>query len=144
MKKCAYCGGEYPDEALVCSTDGERLDGDSVSTVPLRKAVRAGSTLSSMIVWLSCALMVVAMSVVGVFTAFDGLRAGWTYSFGVVLGDNTKVYRSSSPAAYWFMIGLFIITSLVMIVVGPMLAADTIRQYKRTKAQRRKHATITQ
>jgi hypothetical protein len=25
MKKCAYCGHEYPDENLVCPVDGERL-----------------------------------------------------------------------------------------------------------------------
>lgn len=27
MKKCPYCGVEYPDEASVCAIDGERLQG---------------------------------------------------------------------------------------------------------------------
>jgi len=27
MKKCAYCGQEYPDDAVRCSTDGELLSG---------------------------------------------------------------------------------------------------------------------
>jgi len=25
MKKCSYCGKEYPDDALVCATDGQPL-----------------------------------------------------------------------------------------------------------------------
>src|SRR5271170_2795655 len=35
MKKCSYCGKEYPDNATVCATDGETLPG----AVELRRKV---------------------------------------------------------------------------------------------------------
>jgi len=31
MKACSYCGKQYPDEAIVCSIDGQSLDGPTES-----------------------------------------------------------------------------------------------------------------
>jgi len=31
MKACSYCGKQYPDEAVVCSIDGQSLDGPTES-----------------------------------------------------------------------------------------------------------------
>jgi hypothetical protein len=27
MKRCSYCGAEYPDDAMVCATDNTPLEG---------------------------------------------------------------------------------------------------------------------
>jgi H+/Cl- antiporter ClcA len=143
MKKCPYCGEGYPDEAVVCSIDGEQLDDGSVSNVPPRKVIRAGSTLPSLIILLSSALVVVAFAILGGIIAVEGLITGWTYSCGIILNDTTKIYRSSSPNAYWSMIGLFAVGSLVMVIVGPMMASEGIKQYKKTRAQKRRHVSTT-
>jgi hypothetical protein len=142
MKTCPYCGGEYPDEAVICSIDGEPLSDGLPSTVPQRKVIRAGSTLSSVFVNLACALTLEAMSIFGGLAVGDGFKAGWTYSFGIVFGDNTKIYRSSSPTEFWIIIGFFVVTFLIMIVLEPCLAIETINQYKKTRALKKKHVAI--
>jgi hypothetical protein len=35
MKKCSYCGAEYPDDATVCAVDQTSLDGSRLQN-PLR------------------------------------------------------------------------------------------------------------
>lgn len=87
--------------------------------------------------------MGVAFAILGGVIAGEGLITGWTYSCGIILNDTTKIYRSSSPTAYWFMIGLFAVACVVMIIVGPMMAVEAIKQYKKVRAQKRRHAAIT-
>jgi hypothetical protein len=58
MKKCMYCGKEYPDEATICALDGEPLKDFAPSS---------GTTPSS----------VVSIMVYGVLSAFSGVGAAW-------------------------------------------------------------------
>src|SRR5712692_4843185 len=47
MKKCTYCGNEYPDEATTCPTDGQPLvplAPQRPATVPPRHATPTGLT----------------------------------------------------------------------------------------------------
>jgi hypothetical protein len=143
MKTCPYFGGEYPDKAMICSIDGEPLSDGLPSPVPQRKVIRAGSTLSSVFVNLACSLTLVAISVFGGLAVGDGFKAEWTYSFGIVFGDNAKIYRSSSPIEFWFIIGFFAVGFLAMIVLGPWVAIETINQYKKTTKQKKRDAAIT-
>lgn len=39
MKKCPYCGKEYPDEATVCLLDGEALSGERKKVTGVWRAV---------------------------------------------------------------------------------------------------------
>lgn len=76
-------------------------------------------------------------------SAGDGLKTAWTYSFGIILNDTTKIYRSSSPTEYWLMIGSLFVFCLVMLVVGPMLAIEIIKPYKKKRTQKKRDAAIT-
>ena len=104
---------------------------------------RAGSTLPSLVVWLCAALMAVAIGVGSGFTALGGLTTGWKYSFGIVFNDTTKIYRSSSPTAYWIMIGFYTFTCLAGIIIGIMTAIENIKQYKKTAEQKKKSTAVT-
>jgi hypothetical protein len=140
MKRCSYCGAQYPDEMTECPVDHEAIVSFAVSPQPVnrekpkRTVSVACSTVSSMIVWLLAALYAVGMGVFSGITARGCLTTGWTYSFGIVFNDTSKIYRSSSPTMYWTMIAIWSSTCVAGIFVGVMVAIQTIKQYKKSRA----------
>jgi hypothetical protein len=85
---------------------------------------------------LYAALIAIACGIFAIFAVKDGLKTGQVYSLAIVLGSGAKVYRSSSPAEYWFIIMFYIFSGIAGFFVGFFMLIQSV--YKLIKSNRGK------
>ena len=186
MKRCTYCGKEYPDEAEVCAIDqgplqevphwppgttlrqqlvamklsddfdaaARRRDRKQMYSILIQIGMKekpaafvVGSTLAqsgrgnrplvtrgSPVVPILAALTMLWLSIYTFPFLMDDFRSGWIYSLGIVFDDTTKIYRSSSPAAFWIHVGFFMSGCLLMIALAIFIFVGVIIDHKRKVA----------
>jgi hypothetical protein len=79
------------------------------------------STVSQAIA-ICAALTLLWVEVGAVFFLREELITGQTYSPTVVFGDGRRIYRITSPNAYWMDIGLYIlcfVVGIIPLILGP-------------------------
>ena len=115
MKKCTYCGKQYPDEAVVCAVDGQPLQ--PVASPGAAPPVTAAHHRSRKL--LSYIAPVRAGLVLAIMYAFFGVIAGLMFVpfiiFGAVL-DKT----GNAPPVPAAVIGLFaaIFVPIMYAIIG--------------------------
>lgn len=192
MKKCSYCGKEYPDEAEVCAIDqGPLQEVSEAPEVPnwppgttlrqqlvamklsddfdaavgrrdrrrmysillkiglkeksaafvvrstfaqLRRRGRPPVTRSSQAVWILAGSTFLGLGIYGFPFFVEPFKSGWTYSFGLVFDDTTKIYRSSSPVAFWIYTGFYLAGGVLMIAIGIFSLIGVVLDQKRKLA----------
>jgi hypothetical protein len=189
MKRCTYCGKEYPDEAEICAIDQGPLQEDpeaphwppgttlrqqlvamklsddfdaavrrrdrrrmysiliqigmkeksaafvvNSTLAQLRKGGRPPVTRSSQAVGILAGLTLLGLGIYGFPFFVDPVKSGWTYSFGVVFDDTTKIYRSSSPVAFWIHTGFYMVSGGLMIALGIFSLIGVVIDHKRKLA----------
>jgi hypothetical protein len=198
MKRCTYCGKDYPDEAEICAIDQGPLQ--AVSEVPevpdwpsdttlrqqlvamklsddfdaavgrrdqrrmysiliqigmkeksasfvvrstlaqLRRRGRPPVTRSSQAVGILVGLTLLGLGIYGFPFIVEPVKSGWTYSFGLVFDDTTKIYRSSSPVAFWIHAGFYMVSGGLMIAFGILSLIGVVIDQKRKLAEAAKKA----
>jgi hypothetical protein len=193
MKKCTYCGKEYPDKVEVCAVDQQplkeiptwppgttlrqqliatKLSDDFDAAVRERDQKRMNSILieigmkeksaafvvkstlaqsgkgnrplvtrGSPVVPILAALTMLGMGVYGFPFLLDNYKSGWTYSFGIVFDNTTKIYRSSSPIAFWIYTGFFMFGFVLAIVLAIFTFVGVVIDHKRKVAAAAKEKT---
>lgn len=68
MKKCSYCGAEYPDETVLCAVDQTRLD----SPLPALEQKHSGIGIASFII--SIVVGCLMLTVIGIGSVFAAHR----------------------------------------------------------------------
>ena len=84
-----------------------------------------------------------AIGINGISITREALATGRTYSVGVILNDTSMIYRSSSPVAYWAMIGLYSF-SLVGIPLGIFVPISVVINYIKKLARQKKEREMRQ
>ena len=107
-----------------------------------RKAHRPIQTVTSQILGVLTAVLMLALGVIGGVFLVQGLVSGRTYPIGVVLGENSMVDRSTAPGAFWTMMGIFGIDFVVAPVLGIAQLREVVTDHKRKLAEKkREHST---
>ncbi len=47
MKKCSYCGAEYPDDSVVCPVDQTELSGEPIAAITIKRKIPVGLSVVS-------------------------------------------------------------------------------------------------
>jgi hypothetical protein len=68
MKKCSYCGAEYPDEATACAIDATPLDTPKDAPQNPAEAQSTSTPLKFQSIWIPYMIFCSIMSVVGIFS----------------------------------------------------------------------------
>jgi hypothetical protein len=84
------------------------------------------------------ALTALAFGIYGVPAMMEELKTGQTYSLAVIFGDGTKIFRSSSPVAFWMNVGFFILSFASAIILGIWVLFGTIIDCKRRAAKKKR------
>jgi hypothetical protein len=107
MKKCSYCGKEYPDDATMCALDGEPLVGagesasllgTSVVPADLNDPVRAAGKHKMLVggLWCVGGIVVTAVS----YGAASGPGGGgYVFAWGAILFGGIKFFTGLAMAS---------------------------------------------
>jgi hypothetical protein len=88
----------------------------------------------SPVVPILAALTMLGLSIYTFSFLMDEVRSGWTYSLGVVFDNTTKIYRSSSPIAFWVHVGFFMSSCVLMIALAIFTFVGLVIDHKRKVA----------
>ncbi len=146
MKRCSYCGAEYPDEMSECPVDHESVvlsvpSPQQMSRDKPKRAVRVRGWIIRLILLFAC-VNALACGMFGVFAIRDGLRTGRVYSLAIVLGSGAQVYRDTSPTAYWFIIGFYVFGALAGISLGLATSVGQIIRWIKARQTKGEIASV--
>jgi hypothetical protein len=88
----------------------------------------------SPVVPVCAALTLLWFGIYGIPVVMDEIKAGWAYSLGVIFNNATKIYRSSSPMAFWMNIGLLMFGFVMAIALGIFILCGVVIDHKRKAA----------
>jgi hypothetical protein len=98
---------------------------------------------SSLAVPVLAALTLLALAVYGAPTVLEELKTGQAYSLAVIFANGTKVYRDSSPMAFWINVGFHIFSFVMMILLSILMPCEAVIDYKRKVAEQKKQRMAT-
>jgi hypothetical protein len=91
-------------------------------------------SISSQVITISVALIVLVFCVHGSFLLIEDLITGRTYALTVVFGDSTMIYKISSPTAYWATMGFYLSSCAAGIILGILMPIAVIAERKKATA----------
>jgi hypothetical protein len=100
----------------------------------LKKGNRPIISKGSPVVPILAALTMLGLSIYTFPFLMDEVRSGWTYSLGVVFDNSTKIYRSSSPIAFWIHVGFFVSSCALMIALAIFTFVGVVIDHRRKVA----------
>ncbi len=90
-------------------------------------------SLSSQLVWLSAALMTLAIGVAVGFVVVESLAIGKIYSLGVVFNSGKEVSKNLAPREYWLLVGFYTITVAFALFITTQQLLEIAAEEKRRK-----------
>jgi len=134
MKKCTYCGKEYPDEATVCTVDQQSLTADgspaAISRPPVKPAVMV--KLRSLHLYLGCifAPMLLFFAISGIWQTL-GISG---HLLTVLSTIHTSHKLKAGPSLATPLLRLFNIVMAVAFIVTTILGIVMALNYGRRRS----------
>jgi hypothetical protein len=88
-------------------------------------------SMSSRVITIFVALIVLVFCVHGGFLLRKDLITGRTHPLTVVFGDSSMIYKNSSPTAYWATMGFYLSSCATGIVLGVFMPIAVIAERKK-------------
>ena len=122
MKKCTYCGKEYPDEATVCAIDHEPL---VAKTPPAPEVLPVGSTTTTAKLELHEKIWIgLPFALVAVGGAIGGACGGAAWAINRVVFQKTK-----NPVLRYVFTGLISVSAVFVWMLVASIVVALIKRY---------------